>query len=82
MSTNRPLPAPRVIAPPNLTRLAPQPLVRYAEICDTCGGTDTFRARCVVRGIVYVRCVKCGRNGTRTTILRPRPSPPHPAHPA
>lgn len=61
----------RQISPPNLTRIPPQPLVRYAEICDTCKGVDTFRALCKIRGILYVKCQKCGRHGTRTTVVKP-----------
>lgn len=61
---------PRIIAPADISRHAPQRIVRYAEVCDRCHGVDTFRFFARVRGVVYVKCSQCGRNATRQTIQK------------
>lgn len=48
----------------------PQRLIRLQEVCDTCGGLDTFRVRAVIGPVVYVACKACHRSGTRVTVPR------------
>lgn len=48
----------------------PQRLIRMQEVCDKCGGVDTFRSLTVIRGVCYVRCRVCGRHATRVTVPR------------
>ena len=52
------------------TREAPQRLVRRADVCDRCGGVDTFRVRVTVRGVDYLKCSACGRSATRITVQK------------
>lgn len=46
----------------------PQRLVRRAEVCDRCGGLDTFRHVGRYRNVVYLRCAACGRRATRLVL--------------
>ena len=52
----------------NQSRETPQRLVRRAEVCDRCGGVDTFRHVGRYRNVVYLRCSACGRRATRLVL--------------
>ena len=46
-------------------RETPQRLARRADVCDRCGGVDSFRVTGRWRNVTYLRCAKCGRRATR-----------------
>lgn len=52
-------------------RETPQRLVRRAEVCDRCGGVDTFRHVGRYRNVIYLRCSACGRRATRLVLPPP-----------
>lgn len=52
----------------NQSRETPQRLVRRAEVCDRCGGVDTFRHVGRYRNVIYLRCAACGRRATRLVL--------------
>lgn len=52
----------------NQSRETPQRLVRRAEVCDRCGGVDTFRHVGRYRNVIYLRCSACGRRATRLVL--------------
>ena len=56
-----------------LAAAAPQPIVRYIEVCDRCGAHNSFILRCGLNnGVYYARCKKCGRNATIRLMMKPR----------
>ncbi len=60
--------------PEKKTRRPAQRIIRLQEVCDSCGGVDTFRVFIVIRKTRYVKCRVCGRTGVRVTVPRPRPA--------
>lgn len=55
----------------NQSRETPQRLVRRAEVCDRCGGVDTFRHVGRYKNVIYLRCSACGRRATRLVLPPP-----------
>ena len=51
-------------------REAPQRLVRRAEVCDRCGGVNTFRVRGKWRNVDYLERSACGRRATRIAVQK------------
>lgn len=49
-------------------REAPQRLYRVVDVCDRCGGENTFRVTACRRGVWYLRCATCGRRATRIVM--------------
>lgn len=50
------------------TAETPQRLVRRVDVCDRCGGADTFRVVGRVRNVQYLKCAACGRRATRLVL--------------